>query len=398
MSNPILEKTGVATNGRGKQIHYYGWQDEEFSYISDHHMIMDFEVITKFSHGHHFRGGDGNDVFNFVNIKNVKNTIVGRIEDFDPTRDRIQINGVSLDFNDLPDNVRVVRYNGEHNDPGSEPQQWLHIDTGEGDIFYALEGARVDMDGNGAANDGEQEAHFLKNAPDFSSLETVIYENPFNYVPEGYTPDGGLLINDSHARGPYQRWGDRDISDVNDIIYGTAQGDLIAGGINNDIINAGSGNDVIWGGDGNDDILGAHGNDTLYGNSGNDTLKGGNGDDELFGGSGNDMLIGGNGDDWLYGGDGNDRLSGGAGNDTLVGGAGTDTFVFRPGHQHDVIMDFEDNIDIINVIEFGIKSFEEARSMATQSGADVIFDFGTGDTLTILNTTIAALADDMIFG
>ena len=45
MANPIIRKTGVATEGRGGQIHYYGWQDEEFSYISDHYATLDFELI-----------------------------------------------------------------------------------------------------------------------------------------------------------------------------------------------------------------------------------------------------------------------------------------------------------------------------------------------------------------
>lgn len=49
------------------------------------------------------------------------------------------------------------------------------------------------------------------------------------------------------------------------------------------------------------------------------------------------------------------------------------------------------------MLDFGVTSFAQARTHATQSGTDVVFDFGGGDTLTIRNITINALADDMIF-
>ena len=39
-----------------------------------------------------------------------------------------------------------------------------------------------------------------------------------------------------------------------------------------------------------------------------------------------------------------------------------------------------------------------ALAEATESRGNVIFDFGRGDVLTVLNSTKAALADDLIFG
>ncbi|WP_371862692.1 hypothetical protein [Paracoccus denitrificans] len=56
-----------------------------------------------------------------------------------------------------------------------------------------------------------------------------------------------------------------------------------------------------------------------------------------------------------------------------------------------------DRIGALYDIEREITSFAQARTHATQSGADVVFDFGGGDILTIRNITINALADDMIF-
>ena len=61
------------------------------------------------------------------------------------------------------------------------------------------------------------------------------------------------------------------------------------------------------------------------------------------------MLIGGSGDDSInaYGGD--DVLIVGSGVDDLFGGAGSDTFVLSSGYGFDVIRDFEDGINTIEL-------------------------------------------------
>jgi Ca2+-binding RTX toxin-like protein len=60
------------------------------------------------------------------------------------------------------------------------------------------------------------------------------------------------------------------------------------------------------------------------------------------------------GNDSMFGGAGNDELNGGSGVDQLYGGEGADTFVFRPGDGagRDVIRDFEDGLDRINLANF----------------------------------------------
>jgi Ca2+-binding RTX toxin-like protein len=62
------------------------------------------------------------------------------------------------------------------------------------------------------------------------------------------------------------------------------------------------------------------------------------------------------GNDTLTGGNGNDTLTGGANVDTMTGGAGNDTFTFSSitdsgngGATPDVITDFDDNADVINL-------------------------------------------------
>lgn len=146
-----------------------------------------------------------------------------------------------------------------------------------------------------------------------------------------------------------------------------------------------------------DRMNGRSGADTILGDDGNDRLNGGNGGDRLSGGNGSDRLNGGAGSDRLSGGSGRDLLSGGTGNDVLTGNGGPDSFVFREGFDRDVITDFRDNADTIRLLDFGINSFAQARSYAIQSGDDVIFRFGDGDVLTIHDTTINALANDIAF-
>jgi len=87
-------------------------------------------------------------------------------------------------------------------------------------------------------------------------------------------------------------------------------------------------------------LCGGIGNDLLFGNEGEDKINGDEGDDTLYGGKDNDTLTGGAGNDWL---------SGDLGNDMLRGGSGTDRFVLSPGKGTDIILDFEDNIDLLEL-------------------------------------------------
>ncbi|MDO6732256.1 calcium-binding protein [Marinovum sp. 2_MG-2023] len=307
------------------QIHTFGDGPEN---TRNHWDNLDFEPMSVFSHGHHARSGGGNDTFNFTNISNVSGVVVGRIEDFDMARDEIRIEGRLLDLNDLPNNVRIVAFNGGHNDAGSEEQPWLLIETPTGgQIFYTLEGARVDMNDDGGSNGHKHEHHFITEAllPDLDALPDIRYVDPQNVVPIGFAPDGGIVIHDI----------DRDHMDLHHAVEGTVDGDLIAAGLNDDIVRALGGNDVIWGGSGNDTVSGGMGNDTISGNTGHDRIEGDSGNDRLNGGTGNDTLSGGNDRDVLHGGGGKDLLYGGTQGDRLFGGNGDDTIY--SGHGRDMV-------------------------------------------------------------
>ena len=206
----------------------------------------------------------------------------------------------------------------------------------------------------------------------------------------------------------------------NDEVYGGTGSDRVKGNFGDDLLRGGDGVDWIWGGGANDTMRGDGGNDRLYGQNGDDVLKGDdgsdrlkghNGNDTLYGGAGNDALYGGThddhlfgnvGNDWLLGGSGNDLLNGNTGNDKLWGQGGIDTFRYNPGGDTDIIKDFENDVDAIDLSAWGFATVSDALAHAMQTGAHVKFDFtgvsgaGPTDRLWVLNVTIAQLADDII--
>jgi len=295
------------------------------------------------AHGHHIYGDISgssefnsdvsySDTFNFWQISEVSNggIIVGRIDDYD-ARDQINIGGTAFDPTDPSsfsqanvESVRIVGFGGARNDR-QEDQAWLLIKTIQGGtIFYALEGARIDMTGTpGGAENGMHENHFLmpEHLPaDFDALPDMDIASVVNFVPEGQTAGaGGILYNDRD----FTR---QDVLDWINVANGNAtdKNDAIAGGLNDDRIDAGKGHDKVWGGSGNDLIRGNNGNDTLHGNNGDDRMHGQNGLDKLFGGFGDDYMTGGSKNDELYGEWGNDEVYGGSGDDSVGGGRGED--------------------------------------------------------------------------
>ena len=394
----------AAAEGPG-QIHLYGQEGGdrlELSFLAN---------INAPSSGHHAAGelkGESNrsaNTFAFTNISNVVagGIVVVRLQDFDASRHRIEIGSQTLDLHNLPSNVRIVSYNGNYNDPGAEPQQWLLIKTATGGyIFYALSGFRIDMNADGGSGEDQQEIHFVdaRNLPDFDTLQDVEYVDPVNHVPAGFLPrTGGQIINDD----------DISISDVLKLISGTSGGDLIAAGLNDDTVSAYGGDDRVWGGDGDDRLNGQNGNDTLYGGNGTDVLRGAGGHDDLFGDRGNDTLLGDTGNDYLHGDGQNDSLSGGAGEDTLIGGTGNDRlrggteadiFVFSDFHGADRIYDFDavgdDRLDLSGVA--GMGNFSQVMANASRVGTDVIIETGAGSSIILEDVSLAELdAGDFIF-
>ena len=108
-------------------------------------------------------------------------------------------------------------------------------------------------------------------------------------------------------------------------------------------------------------------------------------DDDLTGSDGNDVLIGNGGDDFL---------TGGLGNDSLNGGAGVDSFAYNTDQDAaDVILGFTTN-EVIDILSNNpaFDSFGELLAVANDAGANTIFNFGGGNTLTIVGQNIADLS------
>ncbi|HEX8442665.1 MAG TPA: M10 family metallopeptidase C-terminal domain-containing protein [Allosphingosinicella sp.] len=123
--------------------------------------------------------------------------------------------------------------------------------------------------------------------------------------------------------------------------------------------------------------------------AGNDTVNGNDVANKLSSGAGNDTVNG-------FGGD--DTISGGAGKDILTGGAGKDTFLFAEladsgvGVDRDVITDFVDGEDVIQLDSLGGKSFI-GSSAFTGSAGQVRVATSTGQTIVELDSNGDGVAD-----
>ena len=205
-----------------------------------------------------------------------------------------------------------------------------------------------------------------------------------------------------------------------DIVSGDRGDDVVRGGDGVDIVRGGAGDDVVYGGAGDDErvsiVSGDAGDDFVFGGDGVDKLRGGADDDVLDGGAGgdrvvgdrgNDLLLGGRGDDALIGGQGDDMLQGGEGDDTLVGDfpnlggvdRGADTFVFQQGGGVDIVRDFVDGEDLLDVSDFQFSSAESLLENAVERSDGVRLIFDDGVEAILRSITIGQLDnDDFIFG
>lgn len=109
---------------------------------------------------------------------------------------------------------------------------------------------------------------------------------------------------------------------------------------------------------------------------GDDVYRGrlGSLDGALRGGAGNDTLLAGQGDDGLFGDAGRDSLDGGVGDDTLAGGTGSDVFVIGRGSGDDLVADFQDGFDIIDLRAFHVNAFGAAGLRVTDGAGGILLD------------------------
>jgi RTX calcium-binding nonapeptide repeat (4 copies) len=156
-------------------------------------------------------------------------------------------------------------------------------------------------------------------------MSANISPNPIsNLYPSEPTPAGANVDR-------LQAWLDNQLSDADDTVFVTREGDdmykidvngeseyvngeelkklkfdlkggkdtmVVGEGVPIDITaELGEGDDRFWGGGGNDNVKGGNGNDKIYGRGGNDHMNGGAGNDEIWGLMGHNTMIGGAGSD-----------------------------------------------------------------------------------------------------
>ena len=103
----------------------------------------------------------------------------------------------------------------------------------------------------------------------------------------------------------------------------------------------------------------------------------------------------------MKGGSGNDVLNGARGDlDKMWGQGGRDSFIYRDGFGEDRIMDFRDDFDTIRLDDnlwVGNLSVQQVlNQFATDTGNNILLDFGGGDTLLIRNVAnVSMLLDDI---
>ena len=212
------------------------------------------------------------------------------------------------------------------------------------------------------------------------SADVVLNGSDGAVVNAGKISGSVYLINDIDSVATF-RMGDQ--GTVAGTVYGQDGEDLIVGGMLDDRINGGrqvddlrggGGDDLIRGHSGNDSIEGGSGDDDLYGGGGGDQIRGGHGNDYLFGSSGRDTLMGNAGADELDGGNFDDVLNGGRGADILTGGSGSDTFVFGLSAGSDLITDFENGVDMIDLAAYELEpgDLDGAGVVTRLAGATVV--------------------------
>lgn len=257
---------------------------------------------------------------------------------------------------------------------------------------------------------------------------------PFMESQDDRLNNRGTIVGEVHLL-----WGNDQLFNTGTIdgVVDLGQGDDIfdgSAGVQDEAVFGGADDDRLIGGAGHDHLFGEIGDDLLQGGSGDDVLDGGRGNDRLEGGAGSDIasfstlntsvsvnlgtgvavssvgastltgieqvlgsrfgdtliagaaaavLMGGGGDDQLTGGQGGDTLVGGLGADRLSGGGGADLFVFDLDGSSDLIVDFENGQDRIQVM-----GASAALSMV-QDGADIVLTFAGGSSLRLAGEALA---------
>jgi hypothetical protein len=107
-------------------------------------------------------------------------------------------------------------------------------------------------------------------------------------------------------------------------------------------------------GDTDGSIEGGYGKDLAVGSGYNDYIQTYDGDDDVYAGNGNDHINAGRGTDWIWTGDGKDIL------------------IFDKYSGTDVVKDFSTKDDKLDLTDYGVDSWNDARKLIKKSGDGVV--------------------------
>ena len=122
--------------------------------------------------------------------------------------------------------------------------------------------------------------------------------------------------------------------------------------------------------------------------------------ESIIGSNFDDTLIGDANDNNLNGLDGDDVFSGGAGSDRFFTGDGNDIVLFSTGDEGVTVVDFEDDVDTLDLSGMGFDDLADALSQFTDFSS---FGGGTklvvgADNIWLLGISADDLADDIDLG
>lgn len=113
--------------------------------------------------------------------------------------------------------------------------------------------------------------------------------------------------------------------------------------------------------------------DLVIGTNLGEIIKAGDGNDDVYAGKGNDFIFGGKGVDWLW------------------GGAGKDVFAFEKMSGRDVVKDFDTKNDRLDLTDYGIDTWKEAKKAMTKTATGVTIKLDAQNSVELVGVKLASM-------
>ena len=250
----------------------------------------------------------------------------------------------------------------------------LQGDAGD-DVLNGAGGNDVLLGGEGAdelnGGDGQDLAsYFLSNA--------AVTVNLADGTTSGGEAEGDTLTSIENLLG----------SIYDDVLTGDAGNNVISGVIGDDLLDGGAGADQLNGGEGNDTVTYANSDAGVIVNLLNGQTSGGHAEGDRLSSVEN-----------VIGSDFDDVFMSGSTDNIMTGGGGADTFQFLSSTANDVISDFGNGADIIDLTHLGFSGFADISSIITDTGDDLVLTFADGGTITFEDVSAISdlTVDDFLF-